>query len=178
MAQESTAAPWQPPVPVGAGPEMAALAAFHFDCRWTGTVEAGGMGPGSPAMDAVGKATYRPLMEGGWLVGDFEQDQFVAGARVLTWRAHFVLGWDPRAGEYRATYVDNNGSAALLRGRLEGTRFVMETLGTEAVRNRMVWELLEPERVRWRNEWSAGGGPWSLVEEYLCTPIEPRAPAG
>jgi hypothetical protein len=155
---------------------MTALQPFHFDCRWTGTVEAGGMGPGSPAMDAVGGATYRPILGGGWLAGDFEQDQFVAGARVLTWKAHFVLGWDARAGEYRATYVDNTGSSALLRGRLEGARFVMETLGADAVRNRMVWELLEPGRMRWRNEWSTGGGPWSLVEEYLCTALPPRAP--
>jgi hypothetical protein len=42
----------------------------------------------------------------------------------------------------------------------------------------MAWELLEPGRVRWRNECSIGGGPWFLVEEYLCTPPEPRASAG
>jgi hypothetical protein len=155
---------------------MAALRPFHFDSQWTGTVAAGGMGPGSPEMNAVGAASYRPIMGGGWLVGDFAQDQFVAGARVLTWKAHFVLGWDPRAGEYRATYVDNTGSAALLRGRVEGARFVMETLGAAAVQNRFAWELLAPGRVRWRNECSIGGGPWALVEEYACTPRPPREP--
>jgi hypothetical protein len=150
---------------------MAALRPFHFDCRWTGTVKAGGMGPGSPAMTGAGKAVYRPIMDGGWLVGDFEQDQFVGGERVIAWKAHFVVGWDPRAGEYRATYVDNNGGAALLRGGIAGARFVLETLGEAPTRVRVTWELLAPGRVRWRNDCSIGGGPWTLVEEYLCTPL-------
>lgn len=34
-------------------------------------VAAGGMGPGSPAMDAVGRATFTPIMDGAWLVGEF-----------------------------------------------------------------------------------------------------------
>jgi hypothetical protein len=167
---------WQPPVPVGASPKMAALRPFHFDCAWTGTVAAGGMGPGSPEMAAAGKATYRPIMDGGWLVGDFAQDQFVDGARVLTWKAHFVVGWDRQAGEYRATYVDNNGSAALLRGWIEGPRFIVELMGDAQMRNRMEWALLAGGGVRWRNEGSVAGGPWFLVEEYVCTPLSP-APA-
>jgi hypothetical protein len=163
---------WQPPVPVGAGPEMDALRPFHFDCQWTGTVQAGGMGPGSPAMVGVGTATYRPIMDGAWLVGDFAQDQFVDGVRVIAWRAHFVVGWDPRAGEYRATYVDNNGSAALLRGGIEGERFILETLGDAPVRVRLTWTLQAPGRLTWRNDCSIAGGPWVLVEEYVCTPVQ------
>jgi hypothetical protein len=154
---------------------MEALRPFHFDCQWTGKVEAGGMGPGSPEMQAVGKAIYRPIMDGGWLVGDFEQDQFVAGKRVLTWKAHFVIGWDPRAGEYRATYVDNNGSAALLRGWIEGKRFVIELVGDGTVQNRMEWTLLEPGCVKRRNDRSIAGGPLFLVEEYVCAPF-PHSP--
>jgi hypothetical protein len=44
---------WVSPV-VTPGPETAALARFHWDCEWTGTVEPGMMGPGSPRMSAVG----------------------------------------------------------------------------------------------------------------------------
>ncbi len=80
MAQATMTAQWRPPVPVSASPEMEALRPFHFDCEWTGKVQAGGMGPDSPEMEAVGKAIYQPIMDGGWLVGDFEQDQFVDGA--------------------------------------------------------------------------------------------------
>ena len=169
MTTEAATTAWQPPVPIADGPEMEALRAFHFDCEWSGQVAAGGMGPGSPVMDAIGKASYRRIMDGGWLIGDFEQDQYVAGKRIISWKAHFVIGWNPGAGEYRATYADNNGSAALLRGWIEGERFVMETLGETAVRNRLTWELLEPGEVKWRNDCSIADGPWFLVEEYVCS---------
>ena len=164
-------AAWQPPVPVAASREMDALRRFHFDCTWTGKVVAGGMGPGSPEMVATGKACYQPLMGGAWLAADFEQDQFVDGKLVLTWQAHFVIGWDARQSEYRATYVDNNGSAALLRGRIEDMRFVAEVMGDGPVRNRMEWQLLPNGSVHWRNECSIQGAPWQLVEEYDCTPV-------
>ncbi len=160
---------WQPPAPLRSSAEMDALRPFLFDCTWRGTVSAGGMGPGSPEMHAVGRASFRPIVDGAWLAGDFEQDQFVDGARVLTWKAHYVVGWSPQAGEYRVAYVDNNGSASLLRGRIAGGRFINETFGDEPVQLRMTWELLEPGRVRWRNECSIAGGPWFQVEEYVCT---------
>jgi Protein of unknown function (DUF1579) len=162
---------WAPPKPVGTSPEMDALQPFLFDCEWTGTVRPNGMGPGSPEMNAIGKATFRPAMDGGWLFGDLEQDQFVDGQRVITWKAHFVIGWDPRVGEYRATYVDNNASSAVLRGRIEGSRFIIETVGDGAVRNRMEWELVGGGLTKWRNDCSIDGGPWFLVEDYVCTPI-------
>ena len=162
---------WRPPPPVEVGPEMDALRPYQFDCEWTGKVAADGMGPGSPEMDAAGSATYRSILDGAWLVGDFEQDQFIADTRVLTWKAHFVIGWDARAGEYRATYVDNNGSAALLRGYIDGATFVIEVLGDGPVQNRMEWKLMDGGRVAWRNDCSISGGPWQLVEEYVCVPL-------
>ncbi len=44
--------------PIAPGPEMDALARFHVDVTWTGTIEAGGMGPGTPAMTATGRGTH------------------------------------------------------------------------------------------------------------------------
>ena len=38
----------QLPLSAVAGPEMAALAPFYRNWTWTGTIEAGGMAPGSP----------------------------------------------------------------------------------------------------------------------------------
>jgi hypothetical protein len=162
---------WQPPSPLQPGPEMAALKLFHFDCGWTGTVAAGGMGPGSPEMAAKGKASFTPIMDGVWLVGDFVQEQFLAGKVVITWKAHYVVGWDPRAQEYKITYVDNNGSATLMHGRREGKHFIVETIGNSSVQLRLTWTLVQPGQVQWRNECSVNGSPWFLVEEYLCTPI-------
>ena len=165
------ASTWQPPVPLRAGPEMAALKPFHSNCVWTGTVQAGGMGPGSPRMTANGKATFTPIMDGAWLVGDFEQAQFVDDKMVITWKAHYVVGWHPQEQVYKVTYVDNNGSATVMQGRLEDKRFIVETIGTPAIQLRLTWTLLKPGQVQWRNECSVNGSPWFLVEEYLCTTV-------
>ena len=128
------------------GPEMAALKPFHSNCVWSGSVAANGMGPGSPEMAATGKGTFTPILDGAWLVGDFEQDQFLDGKVVITWKAHYVVGWDPRAQEYKVTYVDNNGSATLMHGRIEGERFIVETLPGAAVQLRLTWTLMAPIR--------------------------------
>lgn len=165
------AIPWQPPIPLRSGPEMAALKPFHANCVWTGTVHAGGMGPGSPFMTANGKAIFTPIMDGAWLVGDFEQEQLIEGKAVITWKAHYVVGWNPQEHEYKVTYVDNNGSATVMHGRLEAKSFIVETIGTPAIQLRLIWTLLKPGQVEWRNECSINGSPWFLVEEYLCTSV-------
>ena len=85
-----------------AGPEMMALAPFYRDWRWSGTIEAGGMGPGSPEMSGEGSATCRLAPDGLWYACDFEQEQRLTdGTPVLTWRLHWVTGWDARVREYR-----------------------------------------------------------------------------
>ena len=59
------------PRPIRAGTEMAALARFHRDMSWSGTIEAGGMGPGTPAMTARGSGTHSVIQDGLWIVGDY-----------------------------------------------------------------------------------------------------------
>jgi hypothetical protein len=159
----------QIPKPIEPGPEMEALARFHSNVTWTGTIEEGGMGPGSPAMTALGRGTHQLIQDGRWIVGTYEQDQFLLdGTFVLTWQLHWVAGWDPTAGEYRATMADNYGHADVMRGRIDGDRLVFETIGDPPVRLRLVWDVTEPPNVTWRNEMSVGVAPWSLVEEYQC----------
>jgi hypothetical protein len=159
------------PKPITPGPEMAALARFHTDVTWTGTIQAGGMGPGTPAMTAVGWGMHETIQDGRWIVGSYQQDQFLPdGTFVLTWQLHWVAGWDPIAGEYRATLADNYGHADVMRGRIDGDRLTFETIGDPAVRLRLVWDRTDPADMVWRNEMSVGGAPWSLVEEYHCRP--------
>src|SRR5690242_9648288 len=100
------------PQPVPAGPEMEALARFHPDITWTGTIEEGGMGPGTPAMTAAGWGRHERIQDGRWIVGTYQQDQRLAdGTFVLCWQLHWVAGWDPASKEYRATVADNYGHA-------------------------------------------------------------------
>jgi hypothetical protein len=151
-----------------AGPEMAALAPFYRDWRWTGTIQAGGMGPGSPEMSGEGHATCRLIQDGLWYDCDFEQDQRLADDTfVLTWRLHWVAGWDGMAGEYRAASADNNGpNLSIFRGRIEGSILVYESLSEGVPRIRLTWILDDETHARWRNEFTMDGQAWMLIEEY------------
>jgi hypothetical protein len=169
------------PKPITPGAEMADLLRFHRDISWIGTITEGGMGPGTPAMTASGSGTHTLVQEGRWVVGEYRQDQHLLdGTHVLTWQLHWVAGWDPALGEYRATVADCYGHAEVMGGRIDGDRLVFESTGDPAARIRLTWNLVGPDTIVWRNETSAGGGPWVLIEEYRCTPVrrgEQAAPA-
>jgi hypothetical protein len=64
------------PEPIVAEPEREVLARFCRDMTWTGIVEAGGLGPGTPAMTARGSGRHERVHDGRWIVGAHEQDQF------------------------------------------------------------------------------------------------------
>jgi hypothetical protein len=151
-----------------AGPEMAALAPFYRDWTWTGTIQAGGMGPGSPEMSGTGRAVCRLVQDGLWYACDFEQDQLLSdGTLVLKWQLHWVTGWDRMAREYRASSADNNGpNLAIYRGRIEGDRLVYESLQEGFPRIRLTWILSDPDHAAWRNEYTLDGQTWNLIEEY------------
>jgi hypothetical protein len=162
------------PRPVAPGPEMAALTRFYPDVTWTGTVVAGGMGPGTPEMTAIGRASHRRIQDGRWIVVTCSQEQYLLdGTFVLTWQLHLVVGWDPAQGEYRATIADNYGHAGVLRGRIDGARLVFETVDDSPVRLRMTWDAADPAHLTWRNESSVDGRDWLLIETYVMTPIGP-----
>ena len=57
---------------------------------------------------------------------------------------------DFAARGYRALVVDNNGGQSL--------------------KLRMIWDVTDPKIIRWLNEGSVNGGPWTLIEECVCTP--------
>lgn len=160
---------WEPPV-VAPGPETAALTRFHWDCTWTGTVEPDMMGPGSPRIAATGQATFAWPGAGLWLCGEFLQDQFVGDRLVLTWQAHYLVGWDPLARDYVAFLADNFGHAGVMRGRIEGNRLTLSTPDDNLTVFRVTWDLSDPEAPVWSNEVSVSGGPWQLVERYVLTP--------
>lgn len=162
--------PEMPDLPTSAEPgaELAALAPFYRDYTWRGTIEAGGMGPGSPRMSGTGRASCRLAASGLWYECDFEQEQHLDdGTYVLTWRLHWVAGWDGRAGEYRASSADNQGpNFGLYRGRIEGERLTYEPVDAALPRIRLTWILLDPRHCTWRNEVTFDGAVWNLIEEY------------
>jgi hypothetical protein len=176
MVMETAAA--NVPRPVVPGEEMERLARFFVDVTWEGTIVEGGMGPGTPEMTAAGIGVHRQIQEGRWIIGDYRQDQYLLdGTYVLTWELHWVVGWDPAAGEYRATLADNYGRSDVMRGVVEGDRLIFETLGEQEVKIRLVWDAADPAELGWRNEMSVFGSPYSLVEEYRMRPLGAPAAA-
>jgi hypothetical protein len=169
MKTEGQAATWVPPV-VMPGPETTALARFHWDCAWTGTIEPDTMGRGSPRMSAVGQARFTWTDDGLWLRGEFAQDQFAGERLVLTWKAHYLIGWDPRARDYVAFMADNCGHAGVMRGKIDGDRLVLESTDEGPAAFRVTWDLADPEAPSWIDEVSLDGGPWQLIERYVMTP--------
>jgi hypothetical protein len=162
------------PHPITPGPEMAALHRFFRDVTWTGTIVAGGMGPGSPEMHARGRGVHRTIQGGLWIVGDYEQDQFLPdGTFILTWRLHWVVGWDPDRATYVATHHDNYGHAGLMYGERAGDVLTLETPAGAAGRQRLTWDLSDPDAVVWRNEAAVGDGDLAEIEVYHCTPVSP-----
>ena len=158
--------------PVAAGPEMAALGRFYRDVTWKGVIHAGGMGPGTPAMTGIGHGKAHPIQGGRWIVQDCEQDQFLEdGTFVLTWQLHWVSGWAPEHGEYRAVMTDNYGHADVYRGHIDGDRLVFESLEGAGPRLRFTWDASDPAVITWRNEMSVADGSWFLIEEYPMMPL-------
>ncbi|WP_406047147.1 DUF1579 family protein [Kribbella sp. NBC_00889] len=164
------------PLPLQAGDEMGRLARFHRDVSWTGTIQAGAMGPRSPAMTATGTGRHHTIQDGLWIVGDYQQDQFlIDGTFVLRWQLHWVAGWDARAGEYRASVADNYGHAEILAGRIDGDFLTFQSIGRPPIRIRLSWRLIDDTTMMWRNEASVHGGPYELIETYTCRPLETAA---
>ena len=161
------------PQPVLPGEEMQALMRFHPDVTWQGHIQEGGMGPGTPYQTAAGRATHQVIQGGRWVVGDFEQEQFLRdGTFVLKWELHWVCGWDPMMREYNATIADNYGRADVLRGSIQGDRMIFESMSDRPPFLRLTWELTPSGTVLWRNEMSLDGTAWMLVEDYEITPTD------
>ena len=160
------------PAPITAGAEMELLRSFMPDVRWTGHIEAGGMGPGTPAMTAVGRGDHALIQNGRWIVGTYSQEQYLQdGTHVLTWQLHWVAGWSPASGDYRATFADCYGNAGVMRGHVQDSCLVFESTGDPAFHLRLTWDRTDPAAPRWRNEASVDGTSWTLVEEYVCRPV-------
>jgi hypothetical protein len=159
------------PRPITSGAEMQALARFYPDVTWTGQIAEDSMSPGTPAMTAQGRGGHVVIQDGRWIVGDYSQEQYVRdGTLVLTWQLHWVVGWDPGRGEYRAVFADNYGHADVMSGRIDGDRLIFETAPGSPVRLRMTWDAVDPADIIWTNEASVDRGSWTLVESYHMTP--------
>jgi hypothetical protein len=131
------------------------------------------MGPGTPYQTAAGRATHQIIQGGRWVVGDFEQEQFLRdGTFVLKWELHWVCGWDPANREYRATVADCYGHTEIMRGRIEGDTMTFESMRDTPPMLKMTWDASTPGVIEWRNEMTFDGVTWQLIEEYPMVPVD------
>ena len=79
---------------------------------------------------------------------------------------HWVSGWSPEHGEYRAVMTDNYGHADVYRGHIEGDRLVFESMEGAEIGLSFTWDASGPGVITWRNEMAIGDGSWLLIEEY------------
>ncbi len=66
--------------------------------------------------------------------------------------------------------VDSNGISMMFRGRLEGDRLIMESMGDPAVNLRFIRDATDPRAITWTNEIMTEDGSWRLIEEYVIRP--------
>jgi hypothetical protein len=129
------------------------------------------MGQRTPQQVAVGSASHHWIQDGRWVVGDYQQDQYLDdGTFILHWELHWVCGWDPMTAEYRATIADNYGHADVMRGHIDGDVMTFESFDNRSPRLRLSWDASDPNGVLWRNEMSLDGERWNLVEDYVIVP--------
>jgi hypothetical protein len=160
------------PKPIAVGPEMDALRRFIPKAvTWEGTIHENGMGPGTPEMTGVGHGSAKLIQDGRWIAGDYQQDQFLHdGTFVLGWQLHWVAGWAPQHGEYRASMADNYGNTGVYRGWIEDDRLLFESMEGAGPRLRFTWDASKPGVIMWRNEMALDDGDWILIEEYPMVP--------
>ena len=127
-------------------------------------------------MTARGSGRHEVIQGGRWIVGSYEQDQFLLdGTHVLTWQLHWVAGWSPADGEYRATVADVYGHAEVLRGRIDGDRLRVRVGGKPARKDpadlgaRRTGAHLAQRAVGRRRTMVAGGGVPLLAREERRT---------
>jgi hypothetical protein len=128
--------------PITAGPEMAVVHRFFRACTWNGTIVEGGMGPGSSEMTAEGRGVHTTIQDGRWIVGDYEQEQYLPDG-TLRPQVEAALGCG--LGSRRRRIPGNPRRQLRPRGRDARTaqerRPHVRDDGPRPLRQRMIWNL-------------------------------------
>ena len=116
----SAAPEMTPPKP---GPDQDALKPFVRSGSYTGTR----VGPDGKDMPTKGKQTCKWLPGNMWASCDIEMTEG-SGKTAMKWMGHLVMGYDTMAKGYRAVMTDNMGMMGRMKGTLEGSKMVWESM--------------------------------------------------
>lgn len=109
----------------------------------------------------VGKAqlTSRVALDGFYTIGDYEQRK----DGTVTYRAHFVFGFDTQQDEVVLHWFDALGMGREeFRGKLEGQRMML-TAKNAMGQHRIIYDFSEKGALRSKMETSADGKTWSAL---------------
>lgn len=162
----AAAATFSPPK---AGPETNALKPFVVSSTWTGVSKAGAMGPSSPEMPAKGKSNCKWTLNNLWAMCELEET-VGTGKQAMNWKAHWMIGWDFEAKEYRSLLVDSYGMSTAWKGKIDGSKLIVEsaentTMMGQPCKMRLTWDAADPKAVKFVIERSIKGSPMMVTEE-------------
>ncbi len=118
--------------PAGGAPEMAppkpgaeqeALKPFAKNMTSTGTRAT----PDGKEMPTKGKQTCKWIDGNMWVACDIEETAGT-GKTAMKWMGHMVFGYDTMAKGYRAVMTDNFGMMGRMKGTMEGSKMVWESM--------------------------------------------------
>jgi hypothetical protein len=110
-----------PPKP---GPEQAAIKPLVTNSTGTGTHLDPASGKDIPVKV---KSTCKWLPGNMWAACDIDETAGT-GKTAMKWMGHMVFGYDTMAKSYRAYMTDNWGMSSRMKGTLEGTKMVWESM--------------------------------------------------
>ena len=93
------------------------------------------------------------------------------GKDAMTWKGHYVMGWDFKEKAYRAVGGDSMGTAGTMTGKVDGTKLVLtsdkpEEMMGQKVHNRLLWDWTDAKNVKFTMEKSMDNGTtWQPCSE-------------
>jgi hypothetical protein len=147
------------------GPEQEALKPFAKSVTSTGTMVAGGMGPGSPETPTKGKSTCKWIAGNMWVQCDIDETMG-AGAKAMKWAGHWVFGYDNVAKAYRGVMTDNFGMMERMKGSLDGSKLTWESQDEMKIPNmpsksRITLDATDPKNIKFTEE-AFIDGKWTV----------------
>jgi hypothetical protein len=114
--------------------------------------------------------TCKWFANGWWQLCDIE-DNIGTGNEARQWTAHWISGWDSGHKEYRGFIFDSDGTSSAMRGRLEGSKLIYESMDDcimhgVATRLRFTFDSSHPEGIDFTAE-RLENGKWILIENEI-----------
>ncbi len=172
--QQRSGAMMEPKKP---GPETRALLPIAADMTWTGKMmHTDATREGTQEMRTQGKADCKWSVDNLWLSCDV-QSTAGQGGEAKTMRGRADIGYDYQAQEYRATMINNMGSAMLMTGQIEGNKLSLtsalpQMIDGEPCKNRLTWDWSNPNAIKFTVEQSKGNEGFRLIEEASMRPTK------